>query len=281
MNDIHSLREAYVVGAVHPDEAQEFEAHLAGCAMCVAQVAELRDLTARLSEAVATDPPPALRGTILSAIAATPQEQALSTSASSPTVHEPLSPHTPETEQTGTSGRHLSAVPPAAGTPIRRDEPPRRWSTLLVAAAVLAAIGFGGWAVQSREQARDLSAQNEQVLQQNKEFTELLSAQDVRAVAGRFTDGGTGSVVLSRSEGKAILIASDLPDLPADKTYEAWTIKGDPQPAGVFSDTESGAILELPDEVFDAQSVAVTIEPAGGSPKPTSDAVFTVSLPQR
>lgn len=268
MSDIHSLTDAYVVGAVTAEEAHRFEDHLPGCAMCKAELAELRNVTAHLSRAVGTDPPPALRNSVLAAIAATQQEPSLPQGAT-------------------TDGRHLAAVPTSteiwvqAATPVRGDQPSRRWSTLLVAAAVLAAIGFGGWALQSREQANDLTAQNEQVVQQNQEFTELLSAEDVWAVSGRFTEGGAGSVVMSRSEGRALLVASDLPDLPADKVYQAWTIKGDPVSAGIFSEADSGSVLELPDAAFDAQSVAVTIEPAGGSDQPTSEPVFTVALPQR
>ncbi len=62
MNDIHSLSDAYVVGAVSPDETQQFEAHLSACAVCTREVAELRILTARLSEAVATAPPAGVEG---------------------------------------------------------------------------------------------------------------------------------------------------------------------------------------------------------------------------
>jgi len=292
MNDIHSLSDAYVVGAVTPAEAHEFEAHLLDCASCTAELAELRHITARLSEAVATDAPPSLRANILAMIAATPQEQPLranlraesTTPASGATNEvEPSSVVPPSAAETDVSGRHLAAVPPSTEQrvpPTRREGPQRRWSALLVAAAVVAAIGFGGWALQSRDAASDLTAQNEQIHQQNQEFTELLSAGDVRAVSGEFSEGGTGSVVMSRSEGTALLVAADLPDLPADKVYEAWTIKGSPVPAGLFSDADSGSVIELPQAVFDAQSVAVTVEPAGGSDRPTSDAIFSVTIPQ-
>lgn len=268
MSDIHSWIDAYVVWAVTPEEAHQFEAHLPNCAACSAELAELRSVTARLSQVVATEPPPSLRDGILAAISATPQESATAQGAT-------------------TDGRHLAAVPASTevrvqeATPERPDQPSRRWSSLLIAAAVLAAIGLGGWALQSRDRANDLTLANEQVVRQNQEFTELLSAEDVRAVSGRFTEGGSGAVVMSRSKGKAILVASDLPDLPADKVYEAWTIKGDPVPAGLFSAADSSSVLELPDAAFDAKSVAVTIEPAGGSDRPTSEPVFTVSVPQR
>ena len=306
MSDIHTLCEAYVLGAVTPAEAEEFEQHLTNCATCSAEVAELRDVTARLSEAVATHPPPALRSTILAAIAATPQERAsASTAETSPrrlaAVLEPTPDARADAPVTASSPERETPRLTQVGTeasPRRRDQTPRRWTALLVAATVLTAVGFGGWALQSRQQASELraqneqvvqqsrqqaselSAQNEQVAQQNQQFTELLSAEDVRAVSSRFTSGGTGAVLMSRSRGEALLIASDLPDLPTDKVYQAWTIETDPVPAGTFSDTD-GPVLELPEAAFDAQSVAVTIEPAGGSDRPTSDAVFTVSLPQR
>lgn len=323
MNDIHSMIDEYVVGAVTPAEAHEFETHLPECASCTTELSELRHITARLSEVVAADPPPSLRADILAMIAATPQEPPLfvagepelttavsgveketgqpSTVAVPPSALPPTAlPPTavpPSAAGNAASGRHLAAVPTSTGqrvTPARHEQQPRRWSALLAAAAVVGAIGFGGWALQSRDAANDLSAQNErileqnreftdeneQILQQNQEFTDLLSAEDVRAVPGEFADGGTGAVVMSRSEGKALLVAANLPNPPADRVYQAWTIKGDPISAGVFSDAASGSVIDLPQAVFDAQSVAVTVEPAGGSERPTSDAVFSVTLPQ-
>ena len=149
----------------------------------------------------------------------------------------------------------------------------RSWATnvssLVAAAAVLAAVAFGGLWWQERQDADDAVAQAQQL-------TTLLSADDVRTVPGvSQKQGHTGAIVMSRSEGEAIFVASDLPDLPSDQVYEAWTIQGadDPQPAGTFTPDDSSSLLALPDSSFDATAMAITVEPVGGSEAPTSDAV--------
>ena len=54
---------------------------------------------------------------------------------------------------------------------------------------------------------------------------------------------------------------------PKGKTYEAWVIKdGVTKPAGLFS---NGQDVLLTQPVERGAVVAVTVEPAGGSPQPT------------
>ncbi len=287
MNDAHPQADAYVVGALSSDEAQDFEAHLAECLNCTKEVADMRDVTARLSEAVAADPPIALRASVLASIAVTVQDRLESEPKQAQTrlaeVTELPATQTPPTISTDqpegdranhSSGRH--AGPAAAGdeqtnvVPLQRSRA-SRVSALLAAAAVLAAIGFGGWAIQSRNSA-------DQALAQTQQLTQVLGASDVQTSSGTFSDGGAGTVVRSRSQGTALFIASNLPDLPADKVYEAWTVSGQPVPAGTFTPEGSNTTVRLPDAALDAKSLAVTIEPGGGSQQPTTEPIFTVNL---
>ena len=107
-------------------------------------------------------------------------------------------------------------------------------------------------------------------------------APDVKTVSGRIvTTGGNGTVVLSASQQQAVFVATDLPDLPAGRIYEAWTIDGTPVPAATFSAQDAKTAVTLPPAAFDASSVAITIEPAGGSEAPTTKPIFTVSVPQQ
>ena len=262
MNDIHALAHAYVLDALDPDETREFERHLAECDRCTHEVAELREVTGALTRGVAADPPPALRGRVLDAISATPQEPAEARSAdvtrlrpSASTAHDASGPATP-----------------------RR---PSRWTVGLVAASLLAAIGLGGWAIQSRQDLDDSRREADTMIAETDQLARLLAAEDVRVVHGSFSDGGAGVVVMSESEGSAMLVGRGLPVLPDDRVYEAWTIRGEePTAAGTFTpDEESPSMLPLPQETFDATTVAVTIEPAGGSVAPTTDPVFAVDVP--
>ena len=70
MSEIHGAVGSYVVNALDPDELDEFEAHLAVCPTCAREVREFGETAAELSLlASATPPPPALRSSILAAIA--------------------------------------------------------------------------------------------------------------------------------------------------------------------------------------------------------------------
>jgi anti-sigma-K factor RskA len=107
--DIHKLTGAYAMDALDPLERARFEQHLAGCDDCRAEVAELRETAALLSETTAVTPPPSLRDSVLTGISQV----------------RPLAPDV--------SAAH-DERPPA-----RR----RSWLPLLVAAAVVLVAGVG------------------------------------------------------------------------------------------------------------------------------------------
>jgi hypothetical protein len=71
-----------------------------------------------------------------------------------------------------------------------------------------------------------------------------------------------------------LLVASNLPALPAGRTYEMWVIPtaaSAPRPAGLFqSDAQGSAINILPGPLDSLYAVAVSVEPAAGSPSPTN-----------
>lgn len=272
--DIHTHAHAYVVGALTDEETAEFERHLIECDECVAEVLDARAVASALSTVVATDPPAGLRSRVLAEIATTPQDESPSaTTEDRPLVAVGSPTPAPQAGQPGApEGSNVVPIRPSWRS---------RGTSLLAAAAVIAAVGFGGWAIQSSQDARASREAAEVAASQSAALQNLLSADDVRTVSGRFakTDH-TGTVVMSQERGQAMLVTSGLPDLPDDKVYEAWTIDGDPEPAGTFTSDGDAAMVELPDATFGADSVAVTVEPDGGSPEPTSDAIFTVSMPQ-
>jgi anti-sigma-K factor RskA len=261
MNDIHSLVHGYVVDALEPDETREFEAHLATCDDCQHEMGRLQEVTAAMAAGVSTEPPESLRASVLNAIAQTPQEPAV-----------------------GDERRSFQTEPNGATvTPIDRGAArgSRRWTALLAAAAVLAAVGFGAWAIQSRHDLESSREDYEAAAAQNEQLARLLAAEDVQLLTGEFASGGDGVVVLSEGEGTAMLLGLGLEMPPEGQVYEAWTIEGeDAAPAGLFSpDPDQPAVVELPDAAFDAEAVAVTVEPAGGSTAPTTEPVFAVTIP--
>jgi anti-sigma-K factor RskA len=63
----HDLVAAYALDALDDEERVDFERHLADCAVCKAQLAELEEASTALAYAESVEPPPALRERILEA----------------------------------------------------------------------------------------------------------------------------------------------------------------------------------------------------------------------
>ena len=89
-----------------------------------------------------------------------------------------------------------------------------------------------------------------------------------------------GEVVRIGDE-RAVLVAENLPSAPEGKVYEAWLMRDDiPEPAGLFEPPRDGGVAAAPIEgsLRDADAVAVTVEPSGGSSAPTSEPLLTADI---
>jgi len=71
--ELHTLTGAYAADALDAEERDRFERHLAACADCRQEVAELRATTARLAGAAYEQPPAALRTRVLDEVGRTRQ----------------------------------------------------------------------------------------------------------------------------------------------------------------------------------------------------------------
>ncbi|MGI8578615.1 MAG: anti-sigma factor [Nocardioidaceae bacterium] len=257
MNDIHSLAPLYVVGGLEDDEAYDFESHLASCGVCRQELVELRDLTAKLSSAVTTEPAAVLKTSIMARLASTPQDTAVD-----PLVG-PVN---------GVASVSRITTAPSAVS-MRRNQP-TRLPRLVAAAAVLAALvvgGAAGWAINNHQSAHNAVAQDPQL-------TQLLAAGDVKMLQGQSANGAQGTVILSASQDRAVIVFRGLPKLPDGKVYELWTVTAQATPAGTFSAAGAPALVPMPTAALTANSVAVTVEPAGGSTHPTSTPVMQINL---
>jgi anti-sigma factor RsiW len=272
-DDLHSQSDLYVVGALDPEELREYEAHLADCSECHQEVAAMRELAAELSELAAAEPPTELRASVLAQIARTPQDSV----SAREEVSEPVPTPAP-------GGRHAAPLradavagePPSNVTPIRRPWA-TRVSAAVAAAAVVAAAIVGGWAINERNDARheaDIAAA------QTAQLAEVLNSPDVQAASAVVAGGGSAAVVRSKSSDVALLVTKDLPELPSGQVYEAWTIKGNgtPVPAGTFQPEGSQTTFKLTPAAVAAGAVALTVEPEGGSDRPTTTPIVAIDL---
>jgi anti-sigma-K factor RskA len=127
----------------------------------------------------------------------------------------------------------------------------RRWVLPLTAAAAvaasIAAVGLGLWG------------------------NSLRGGAEQRVVP---MTGGAGRVVVS---GDRAQLVTCVRQAPPGKTYEAWVIEGDtPRPAGLFRGGCTDVPLSHP--VESGNTVAVTLEPAGGVDRPTGDILLSANV---
>lgn len=139
---------------------------------------------------------------------------------------------------------------------------------LAVAAAVLiGGVGVGGYFLE-RENVQDVQSQN-QVM------SKVIGADDVTTVGKTFEPGGRVKLYASQASDAAVIIAKDLPDPGKGKVYQVWLIDADgPHSHGYFK--HSGQMVMT--GVSAADSIAVTVEPDGGSKQPTSEPVANIPV---
>jgi hypothetical protein len=90
--------------------------------------------------------------------------------------------------------------------------------------------------------------------------------------------GASGSLVVA-SGGSAVLVLYRVGPAPPGRIYEAWVVRGaSALPAGLFRGGLGASFVPIARTVPRGAVVAVTVEPAGGSARPTTKP-FAVSLP--
>jgi anti-sigma-K factor RskA len=261
----------YALGALDDTERASFEAHLASCDICSAEVRELRDVAGLLAAAVPpVAPPPGLRERILAdarvvrpmSVGASPATRVVTTSSSA----------------------HQAAIEPPVA---RRSNVGRGgfipW--LAAAAAVVFAVYLGQ---RSRAEHRERLAAEQALakarvtldstgtaLARRDSLIASLVAPDVQAV----TVSGSGPspsarYFFDRRAGRIVIAANALPPAAQGRTYQLWGIETGRPPVslGTFNTDSSGralATLTVPAGLRIAVT-AVTEEPAGGSPQPTT-----------
>ncbi|MCI0660513.1 MAG: anti-sigma factor [Acidobacteria bacterium] len=178
-------------------------------------------------------------------------------------------------------------------TPAVRPEPSLlRW--LPIAATILLAISSAYLLWQNNTLTSEKNALASELNSARERINNYVNYFTASAEWATMTPTGkteaSAKVVYDPKEKTMTIYVFGLPELPSDKDYQLWYIsKNVPVSAAVFRtdsqghvkrvDAQSGTsqdpntlVLTLPYEVADGLSMmAVTSEPKGGSPKPTSD----------
>lgn len=170
---------------------------------------------------------------------------------------------------------------------------PRRWwefftlqpaSGLLVAATLLLAITSGLLLWQNSRVASERDQLAQQVAELSrmnvatqKQLDELVTqTTKFISLAGKEAPAASAKVFWDTQRNEWVMYIFNLPAAPADKDYQLWYVTSDQQKisAKVFGTDAKGRTelrLALPQNVAPRlAATAVTLEPKGGSPQPTS-----------
>jgi anti-sigma-K factor RskA len=237
--ELKDLFELYSLGVLDGEEKREAATHLArGCDTCRRSLTEALAVNALLLASVPSTPPPSrLKHRVL------------------------------------------------AGVGLERSG----WGWLGAMAAALMLVVALWLSVQERQRTAELADARRNVLQVAAERDRLqqvlgfLDQPETRQVsfgAGK-TGAPHGNVFIHPRLG-VLLVATGLPALPPGRTFEMWvTPKGGvPRPAGRFQAGAEGFAVHMlsgPIDIKTLSTVTVSVEPAAGSPEPTTTPVVAAS----
>ncbi|MBV2356204.1 anti-sigma factor [Streptomyces sp. J2-1] len=196
------------------------------------------------------------------------------------TVH---APDALELRERRRRGRHLGGCPRCADDVRLGRGPDRaaggaepRWALLMPFATVTAAAALVVAALFAVQQ-RDTRGRLDGAEARAREIAHVLAAPDARAASRTDARGRGIGVVASAARGRAVVTLSGYGTLSGGLTHQLWLTHphARPRSLGLLSgDTPlvAGGIDRA------ATSLAVTVEPDGGSAQPTSQAIVQLTL---
>ena len=231
---------AYAMGALDAGETSALEAHLRTCDSCRAELAEYQRISAGLLSAL---PPQAPRASLKKNLQRTLQSQVAST------------------------------------------RPQMKWSLnrWAVAAAVVLLIGLNIISIFEVYSLKQEQTELDGQYGSQQSAIAMLAYPSTQTFA--FDQSGvSGSLLVDKKRNLLAVFAWNLPPAPAGKTYQMWLI--DPKEdrtSGGFLVPENTqpfvmAVIKSPQPLIGFVGLGITLEPLGGSPKPTGPRVLRVDF---
>lgn len=242
-SEMEEMYELYLMGVLESEPASEISDHLRrNCEHCSSRVNQASELLAAIASTADLKQPPAyLRQRVISMVAQPAEE--------------------------------------------KKAAQPRWWSyafALSSAAAILLLI----WGVSEQTHLNLMRDQLQEVSRQRNELRAalvILGQTDMRTVKfGKAEAEPHGQVFVSRNGG-VVFLGRRLPQLADGRTFEFWLVpaKGNPQAAGLFTTNAEGLSVNVLSQSINPgefAAIAVSIEPGGGSPQPSSKPILIVPL---
>lgn len=258
--DYKELLSVHALSTLDPKDAELLASHIEECPECRSEMDQWFETAAMLAcDAPLLEPSPGLRDRILR------------------NVNRSLT----STQIGGTNSEATNVVP----MPARRKEKRSSWQTWMAIAAGLAFAAFvvslfALWS-QNKAAREELASLANQVkdaqmqLARQREVIEIVTTPGTRTIelAGTEVAPDAHATVAIGRNGRAVLLANNLPPVPEEKAYQLWFLSGGkPLPGKVFTPDETGnGTLEdqVPANVKGTVGFAITLEPKTGVTAPT------------
>ena len=167
-------------------------------------------------------------------------------------------------------------------TPVRSIGP-WRW---IAAASLILLAGSVYWAVTTNKKYQDAVARNKemqkQIEQSTQELTVLRNNQGSKPVSdfkmASISEGAqaAASIYWDTVTKDVYLLIKNMPQPPSDKQYQLWALlpeEGTPVDLGMI-ELKQERLIRMKN-VQNAKAFAITLEPKGGSPKPTGQPMLS------
>lgn len=254
----NELTGSYALNALSDEERARLLAQAANSPALQADMDAMDETAAMLALGSAPVPPPArVKSRLMEEIARRPQLPAAI----------PQPEHAPAPD----------SVPARQGWPARRKS--AKFFALAAAILLLGSAGLGTVVYLQQAEQRQLQAQLTDLSTRQAELTELLGAPDVETKTQTMADGATVTLSYSVERGLMAVTTAGMPELSKDKGYELWLISADgAQPAGMLPGTGADGLKLLTGAMDGVSHFGITVEPATGSPAPTTEPLMVQEL---
>jgi len=241
--DVHALTGSYAVDAIDDEvEREKFERHMRRCQQCAAEVRGLTETAGKLAFGASRPPPPHLRGQVLTAISRTRQLP-------------PIVDHRKPRAERWWTGRL----------------PMLSYSLAMVSVGVAIVLLIG--LLNTRSQLQLERAKN-------AALAGVISAPDSHSITEATSAGGRATLLYSLRKHAIIFATHGLPPPPPGKVYQLWFI-GPPtvRSAGLLPAAQAGQVGPvLAAGLVRGDEIGLTVEPAGGTSKPTTTPILIIKL---
>lgn len=265
------MLEAYVLGALSPEEMAQVHADIQANRDLAKEVAEIEEALIGMAEAGAMQPPAGLDDKIWASLQPAQEEIA------------------PAARPKGLSAANKT-IPLTA--PERKTD--WRYAAILVALLGSAAMNGMFW-LQNSGQKQQLAEQTARITKMETQQSQLASTlENYRKRADMMADTGMQTIVMhtivkghpmaatlywSKATGDAYVMLDALPMPPKGMQYQLWAIQGGkPVDMGVLPMDMPGTsnMSKVSKAVMAGEAFAISLEKEGGSPVPTAENIYVL-----